>query len=143
MTTMTARLEQAKTIAVAGCSPRESRPSYRIARYLQRAGYRVIPVNPNAREILGEDCYPSVSRIPADIQIDIVDIFRRSRYTAEVVTDTLERAKATGQWPAIWTQLAVSSPQAERLASENGLPYIRERCIRVEHARLFGEPGAS
>jgi uncharacterized protein len=132
-----ALLTDAKTIAVAGCSPRESRTSHRIARYLQRAGYRVIPVNPHRDEILGERCYPDVASIPADVQVDIVNVFRRPEHTLETVEDTVQRVEATRQHPAVWTQLGVSSPQAERRAREAGLDYVRERCIMVEHARIF------
>jgi uncharacterized protein len=131
-------LESARTISVVGCSPSESRTSHRIARYLQRAGYRVIPVNPHADEILGEVCYPTVSAIPPELQVDIVNVFRRSRFAADTVEDTMRRAELTGQRPAIWTQLGVSSPQAERLAERAGFAYVRGRCIMVEHQRMLG-----
>jgi uncharacterized protein len=131
-----ATLREARTIAVVGCSPDAPRTSHRIAAYLQQAGYRMIPVNPHADEILGEICYPTVSAIPPEITVDIVNVFRRSRYTAGTVEDTLRRVARTGQRPAIWTQIGVSSPQAEHLALEAGLPYVRDRCIMVEHGRL-------
>ncbi len=136
----TALLEGAGAIAVVGCSPSPSRTSHKVAHYLQRAGYQVIPVNPHADEILGETCYPDVTSIPRDVTVDIVNIFRRSRYTAETVDDAARRMQKTGQRPAIWTQLGVSSPQAERRATEAGLEYIRERCIMVEHGRRLGLP---
>jgi uncharacterized protein len=130
-------LKEARTIAVVGCSPSPARTSHRIAAYLKQAGYRMIPVNPHAAEILGEVCYPEVSAIPPDVKVDIVNIFRRSRYTAAAVEDTLRRVEGTGQRPAIWTQLGVSSPAAERRALEEGLTYVRDRCIMVEHSRLL------
>lgn len=131
-------LENARTIAVVGCSNRPSRTSYTIAEYLQGAGYRIIPVNPTINEVFGERSYPNLQSIPEEIIVDIVDIFRRPDHTAGVVKETVEYAEATGMSPTIWTQLDVSSPEAERLAQEAGLPYVRNRCIFIEHRRLFG-----
>lgn len=128
-------LESAKTIAVVGCSAREVRTSHKIARYLQDAGYRMIPVNPNYEEVHGEQCYPDVQSVPE--AIDIVDIFRAPQYTAEMVRDVLERIEETGERPVIWTQIGVSSPEAEKLAHEAGLPYVKNRCLMVEHGRLL------
>ena len=129
-------LETAQTIAVVGCSDRPSRTSYAIARYLQAAGYRMIPVNPNGEEILGERCYPDVQSIPSDVRLDIVNIFRDSAHTAAMVADVQARAEATGEQPTVWTQLGVSSQEAKRVAEEAGLPYVENRCIMVEHRRL-------
>ncbi|MEM1125276.1 MAG: CoA-binding protein [Bacteroidota bacterium] len=126
----------AQTIAVVGCSPKPSRTSHQIARYLQQVGYRMIPVHPKATEILGAPCYPTVSAIPADVQVDIVNVFRQSAYTAGVVRDVIARRDATGQAPTIWTQLGVSSPEARAMAEEAGLPYVHERCIMVDHRML-------
>lgn len=128
-------LESAKTIAVVGCSAREVRTSHKIARYLQDAGYRMIPVNPNYEEVHGEQCYPDVQSVPE--AIDIVDIFRAPQYTAEMVRDVLERIEETGERPVIWTQIGVSSPEAEKLAQEAELPYVKNRCLMVEHGRLL------
>lgn len=130
-------LETARTIAVVGCSPRPTRTSHRIARYLQDAGYTVIPVNPYHDELLGVPCYPDVQHIPAETPIDIVNIFRRPRYTADMVRDVIDRIETTGERPVIWTQIGVSSQEAERLATDAGLPYVRNRCILVEHSRLL------
>ena len=129
-------LETARTIAVVGCSDRPSRTSYAIARYLQEAGYRMIPVNPNCEDILGERCYPDVQHIPPDVQLDIVNIFRDPAHTAAMVADVRDRAEATGVQPTTWTQLGVSSPEAKAMAEEAGLPYVENRCIMVEHRRL-------
>ena len=129
-------LETAQTVAVVGCSDRPSRTSHAIARYLQEAGYRMIPVNPHREEILGERCYPDVQSIPPDVRLDIVNVFRRSAHTAAMVADVQARAEATGNRPTIWTQLGVSSPEAKTLAEEAGLPYVEDRCIMVEHRRL-------
>jgi hypothetical protein len=130
-------LENAQTIAVVGCSGRSSRTSYKIARYMQNRGYRIVPVNPNYDEVLGEPCYPDLPSVPADIEIDIVDIFRRPDHTADMMRTALERIQQSGERPVIWTQLGVSSTEAEKLAAEAGLPYVRNRCIKVAYDRLF------
>lgn len=131
-------LADAETIAVVGCSSDPSRTSYAIARYLQSAGYRMIPINPNCDECLGEQAYPDLQSLPDDIDIDIVNIFRNARYTANMVRMVVNYAEATDTKPAIWTQLGVSSPEAEALAEEADLPYVKNRCIMVEHRRLLG-----
>ncbi len=129
-------LEKAEAIAVVGCSGRPTRTSHRIARYLQQAGYRMIPVNPNYDEVLGETCYPDLPSIPEEVQIDIVDIFRAPQHTADMVRAAAARAEATGERPVVWTQIGVSSSEARRLAEEVDLPYVQNRCIMVEHSRL-------
>ncbi|MEO0557581.1 MAG: CoA-binding protein [Bacteroidota bacterium] len=129
-------LASARTIVVVGCSPRGFQTSHRIARYIQNVGIRMIPVNPHQEEILGERCYPDVQSIPEDVEIDIVDIFRRSEFTEGVVNDVAERASETGQRPVIWTQLGVHSEEAEQAAEEAGLPYVANRCLMVDHAAL-------
>ncbi len=131
-----AALRSARTIAVVGCSPRGFQTSHRIASYIQRVGYQMIPVNPNHDEVLGETAYPDLVSIPDDEEIDIVDVFRRPEFTADVVRDAADRAERTGQRPLVWTQLGVHSPEAERLAAEAGLPYVADRCLMVDHAAL-------
>jgi predicted CoA-binding protein len=128
-------LSDARTIAVVGCSDDPTRTSYRIAQYMQERGYRIVPVNPNVASVLGETAYPDLPSIPADVSIDVVNIFRAPQHTADMVRDAVERVEATGETPVIWTQLGVSSPEARSLAAEAGLPYVRNRCIQVEHAR--------
>jgi len=130
-------LEDAATIAVVGCSGRPARTSHKIARYMQNRGYRIVPVNPNYDEVLGETCYPDLTSIPADVEVDIVDIFRRPEHTADMVRTAVERVRQTNEHPVIWTQLGVSSTEAEDLAAEAGLPYVRNRCIKVAYDRLL------
>ena len=130
-------LESAQVIAVVGCSGTTSRTSHKIARYMKNRGYRIVPVNPNYDEILGETCYPDLPSIPSDIEVDVVDIFRRPQHTADMVRTAIERTKQTGQRPVIWTQLGVSSSEAEELAAEANLPYVRNRCIKVAYDRLM------
>jgi hypothetical protein len=135
---LTACLRSAATIAVVGCSDHPSRTSHRIAAYLQDAGYRVIPVNPNHDRILDETCYADLPSIPADVTVDIVNIFRAPEHTADMVQSAIDRMKQTGTHPVIWTQLGVSSAEAEQLADDAGLPYVRNKCIMVEHRRRLG-----
>jgi len=130
-------LENARTIAVVGCSPRATRASHKIARFLQEQGYRVVPVNPYHEELLGEPCYPNLQSIPEDIEIDIVDIFRRPEFTHSVVLNSIERVMQTGRKPVIWTQIGVHSREAQLAAEEAGLDYIANRCVLVEHGRVF------
>lgn len=130
-------LETTEVIAVVGCSGQTMRTSHKIARYMQQRGYRVVPVNPNYDEVLGERCYPDLPSVPDDVEIDVVDIFRAPRHTADMVRTAIERTETTGRKPVIWTQLGVSSSEAEDLAADAGLPYVRNRCIKVAYDRLL------
>ncbi len=136
MTDFNALFASTRTIAVVGCSARSERTSHRIAAYLKNNGFRIIPVNPNYDEVLGETCYPSLLDIPDETEIDIVNIFRNPRYTAEMVEDAVRRAEVTNRKPVVWTQIGVSSSEAENKADAAGLPYVKNRCIMVEHSRL-------
>ena len=137
-------LETAKTIAVVGCSPNPLRPSHEIARYLLRQGYRVVPVNPGHREILGEPCYPSLSQIPAEIAVDIVDVFRRSEHVAGIADEAIAR-----EVPFFFMQLGVEDPAAARRLEAAGVGVAMDRCILIEHrghrvadkSRNAGGPG--
>lgn len=133
-------LEDASTIAVVGCSNQPWRPSFRISAYLIDAGYEVIPVNPEHETVHGLRCYPDLKSIPGDVRIDIVNIFRRPQFTADMVRMAVAYAEATDTKPVIWTQLGVSSPEASQLAADAGLPYVHNRCILVEHSRLIATP---
>ena len=124
-------LEGAETIAVVGCSPDPSRASHAIAEYLMAQGYRVVPVNPNHREVLGMTAYPSVSAIPAEVRIDIVDVFRRSEHVAAVADEAIARGV-----PFVFLQQGVVDPEAARRLEERGIGVAMDRCILVEHGRL-------
>ena len=125
-------LEGAKTIVVVGCSPKPERDSHRVAAYLQNAGYRVIPVNPVAEEILGEKAYPDLASIPPEIEIDIVDVFRRPEHIPAVVDAVLDRGAG-----ALWLQLGCGHPASEARASEAGLDVVSDLCIKIEHRARF------
>lgn len=129
-------LKNASTIAIMGCSEKQHRTSNQIASYLQENGYRIIPINPNYNEILGEKVYATLQDVPGDIEIHIADIFRDKEYTAEMVDQVIGRSKETGQKPVVWTQLDVSSEQARQKAENAGLNYIENRCIMVEHRNM-------
>ncbi len=124
-------LQDNKVIAVVGLSARWYRPSFFAAKYLQEKGYRIIPVNPNYNEILGEKCYPDLSSIPEPV--DVVDIFQRS----ESVPPFVEQAILIGA-KVVWMQLGVIHEAAARQARGAGLEVIMDRCMKIEHARLFG-----
>jgi hypothetical protein len=122
-------LRTASTIAVVGCSPKPERDSHRVAAYLQRAGYRIVPINPGHREILEEPCYPSVSEVPQEVTIDVVDVFRRPEAVPEIVEETIDRGV-----PTLWLQLGVAHNGAEARARSAGVTVISDRCLKVEHA---------
>jgi predicted CoA-binding protein len=122
-------LRAARTIAVVGASPDPSRTSHGVMRYLQRVGYRCIPVNPNADEVLGERCYPSLANLPEPV--DLVDVFRRAEYCAEVA-----REAAAIRAPALWLQLGLRSAEARDVADEAGMEYVEDACTAVVHRRL-------
>ncbi len=125
----------ARNIAVVGLSDNPSRPSYGVARYLQSQGYRIIPVNPNITEVLGEQAYPDLISIP-DV-VDMVDIFRRSDQVAPHVDEAITKGVLT-----IWMQIGVVDQQSARRATEAGITVIMDRCALVEHRRLVGEQRA-
>ena len=122
-------LHAARTIAVVGLSSKRFRPSYGVAEYMKRCGYRIVPVNPHETEILGEKCYPDLDSIPEPV--DIVDIFRRSEFVLPIV----EAAIRIGA-KAIWMQEGVVHEDGARLAREAGLTVIMDSCILKDHRRL-------
>jgi predicted CoA-binding protein len=122
-------MREARTIAVVGASPDPGRTSHQVMRYLQSVGYRCIPVNPNAAEVLGEPCYPSLREVPEPV--DFVDVFRRAEYCAAHA----EEAVAIGT-QALWLQLGIRNAEARRIAEDAGLDYVEDECTLVVHRRL-------
>jgi predicted CoA-binding protein len=122
-------LSTSHTIAVVGLSSKRFRPSYGVSEYMKRAGYRIIPVNPGEREIMGETCYPDLDAVPD--QVDIVDIFRRSEYVPEIVEAAIRKGAK-----AIWMQEGVYHEEAARRAEAAGLVVAMDRCILKDHRRL-------
>jgi predicted CoA-binding protein len=125
---MRSLLRRARRIAVVGLSPDPSRPSHRVAAYLVRQGYDVVPVRPDGAEVLGRRAAASLAEAG---KVDIVDVFRRPEAAAEVV----EEAARLGL-PAVWLQEGIASATGRARAEEAGLAYVEDRCIMKEHARL-------
>lgn len=124
-------LTDTRTWAVVGCSPDPARDSHRVARLLQRRGFRVIPVNPAVDEVLGERAYPSLLDIPAEEGVEVVDIFRRADQAGRHVDEAIRRGVR-----AVWLQLGVIDEAAARRALEAGLLVIMDRCPAIELPRL-------
>ncbi len=122
-------LDKYHTIAVVGASPNPERPSHGVAGYLMEHGYQVIPVNPNAREVLGETSYPSLSSIPE--KVEVVDIFRRSEEVLPIVDEAIKIGAR-----AIWMQEGVVNEAAAAKARDAGLLVVMDKCMFKEHRRL-------
>lgn len=127
-------LGNAEVIAVVGVSSKPDRESHQIAEYLQRKGYRIVPVNPNETEVLGEKAYPSLLEVPPDVRIDVVDVFRRAEDTQPVA----EQAVKIGA-KVLWLQDDIVSDEARRIAEAGGLTVIMGVCIRTTSRRLERE----
>ncbi|HXM45482.1 MAG TPA: CoA-binding protein, partial [Bryobacteraceae bacterium] len=122
-------LKTSRTIAVVGLSSKRFRPSYGVAEYMQRNGYRIIPVNPFLQTVLGEKCYPDLDSIPE--RVDIVDIFRRVDFVPEIVEAAI-RIKAR----AVWMQEGIVHAEAADRAKGAGLDVVMDRCILKDHRRM-------
>lgn len=122
-------LHAARTIAVVGLSGKRFRPSYGVAEYMKRSGYRIIPVNPHEVEVLGEKSYSDLDSVPDGI--DIVNVFRRSEFVPAIVEAAIRKGAK-----AIWMQEGVVHEDAARRAEEAGLAVIMDRCILKDHRRL-------
>ena len=120
-----------RTIAVVGLSAEWHRPSYFAAKYMQQHGYRVIPVNPRYQEVLGERCYGALEDIP--LPVDIVDVFRRSADVLPIAASAI----AIGA-RCLWQQIGVINHEADALVRAAGLDSVMDRCVKIEHARVFG-----
>lgn len=129
-----ALLGEAKVVAVVGLSSKARRPSHEVAAYLQSAGYRIVPVNPNETEVLGERAYASLTEIPSEIRVDVVDVFRRSEETPAVARD----AVAIGA-KALWLQEGIENDEAARIAIAGGLELVMGLCMKHAKERLDGE----
>lgn len=122
-------ITSARTIAVVGLSPKEHRDSHRVAKYLKEQEYRIVPVNPNATEVLGEHAYESLLDVPE--KVDIVDVFRRPDAVDEVARDAVEVGAGT-----IWMQVGIVNESAAETADQAGLNVVMDRCLMVDHGRL-------
>ena len=118
------------TIAVVGCSSTPGKAAHDVPAYLQRQDYEIVPVNPFADEILGEEVYDSLDDVPEEV--DVVDVFRPSEEVAGIVDETLDRDDVK----AVWMQLGIEDDEAARRAEDAGLRVVQDRCLKVEHGRL-------
>jgi len=128
-------LSRAKTIAVVGLSDSPLRPSHGVARYMQAAGYKIIPVNPRIAEALGEKSYASLLEMPLEVakKIDLVDVFRRPEFVDEIVEQAIQL-----KIPAIWLQEGVIDERAAEKARKAGMFVVMDRCVLKEHRARFG-----
>lgn len=126
-------LRGARTIAVVGLSSNPMKASYGVARYLQAHGYRIIPVNPREREVLGETAYATVAAIPE--RVDLVDVFRVPEATPEATPEVARDAVRAGAG-ALWLQLGIRNPETRRIAEEGGLAYVEDQCTKIVHATM-------
>ncbi|MTI85945.1 MAG: CoA-binding protein [Firmicutes bacterium] len=123
--------EQARSIAVVGLSNKPERDSFRVSQYMQKKGYRIIPVNPRVNKVLGEQSYSDLLSVPDTI--DIVNIFRRSEHVPSIVAEAIKINPM-----AIWLQLGIINEEAAKTAELNGITVVMDKCIMVEHRRLKG-----
>jgi len=121
--------DQTKTIAIVGCSPKSEKDSNKVAVYLQNNGFKIIPIYPKEDTILGEKVYRSLSEIPKNIKIDMVDIFRKPDVIGSVVDEAIQR----GDVDTIWTQLGLVNNEAAQKAKEAGMYVVQSHCTKVEH----------
>jgi predicted CoA-binding protein len=121
-----------KTVAVVGISLKEDRPSYRVASYLKSKGYRIIPVRPDGDTILGEKVYPNLLEIPEEIEVDVVDVFRKSEEVPPVVDESIRR-----EAKVLWMQEGIVNKEAGTKAEKAGLKVVMDRCMKKEHQRLL------
>jgi predicted CoA-binding protein len=133
-------LSEYRVIAVVGLSRDPSKDSYRVAEYLKRNGFKVIPINPKTSRILDEACYGSLLEVPVEVQreIEIINIFRPSDQVLPIVEQAIQIRKSFGKPYVIWMQLGVINELAAEIAEENGLIVVMDRCIMREHKRFFG-----
>jgi predicted CoA-binding protein len=132
-------LTKYKTVAVVGLSREPDKDSHRVSAYLKKHGFRIIPVNPFADEVLGEKSYKSLLDIPSEVQktIDVVDIFRPSKDVPLIVEQAVKLKEMYGKPRVVWMQLGIVNGQAAEAAKKAGLTVVMDRCIMLEHKRFF------
>jgi predicted CoA-binding protein len=124
-------LARSRSIAIVGLSANWYRPSYFAAKYLQDHGYRIVPVNPNYTEVLGERCYPDVASIPGPV--DVVDCFRKAGEMVPLAGEAAAKGASV-----LWMQLGIRNAEAAAIATAAGLDVVEDRCMKIEHARILG-----
>jgi len=128
-------LKKSKTIAVVGASKNPEKEAHRVPLYMKERGYRIIPVNPTATEILGERAYPSLLDIPEELgkMVDVVEVFRPSEELPNVASQAVELQRRYGRPLVFWAQLGLESEEAKRILSANGIEYVMDSCMRTVH----------
>lgn len=128
-----------RTVAIVGLSRDPSKDSYRVAEYLKKHGFRIVPINPSADEVLGEKSYKSLLDMPAEVQktIEIVDIFRLSSDVLPIVEQAVQLKKLYGKPYVVWMQLGIVNTQAAEAARKAGLSVVMDKCMMQQHRRLF------
>jgi predicted CoA-binding protein len=127
-------LSSCNTVAVVGISPKEDRPSYVVASYLKSMGYRIIPVRPDGDSVLGEKVYHHLMEIPKEIEVDVVDIFRKSEDVQPIVEEAIQRRAK-----AVWMQEGIINVEAATKAKRSGLKVVMDLCMKKEHQRLLNQ----
>ncbi len=128
-------MEKSKTIAVVGASKNPEKEAYQVPRYLQENGYRIVPVNPTATEILGETAYPSLVELPEKVgrTVDVVEVFRPSDELPQVALQAVEMKRRLGRSLVFWAQLGLENDEAKRILESNGIQYVMDACMRTVH----------
>ncbi len=133
-------LKKYKVIAVVGASKNPEKEAYTVPQYMKEHGYKIIPVNPTADQILGEKAYPSLLDLPAEVakQVELVDVFRPSEELPQVAQQVIDIRKKYGRPFVFWAQLGLENAEAKRILSKNGVPYVMNACMRVVHRQSSG-----
>jgi predicted CoA-binding protein len=126
-------LSNCQTIAVVGLSPKPHRASFDVAQYMQSRGYHIVPINPNAQEVLGQTCYPNLIEAARHHRIDLVNCFRNSEDIAPIVDEALTIGAR-----AVWLQLGIRDDESVHKAAEAGLVTLQDRCIKIDHKAVAG-----
>jgi predicted CoA-binding protein len=134
------RALRSKTIAVVGLSRNPEKASNDVASYLKLHGYRIVPINPTAGEVLGEECYASLHDVPDELkrEIEVLDVFRRPEDVPPVVEEAIQLRKAFPHLTTVWMQLGIVNEDAAERARKAGLNVIMDRCMKIEHGRRLG-----
>ena len=134
-------LKEARVVAVVGASRNPEKDAHKVPAYLKSKGYKIIPINPKASEILGERAYPSLEDLPEDLarQVDVVDVFRPPEEAVRVVDQAIKLKERSGKDLVVWFQFGTSSDEAVEKALRAGLRVVRERCMMQELKRMLGE----
>lgn len=132
-------LKRFRVVAVVGASRNPAKAAYDVPAYLKEHGYRIIPINPSAEEILGEKAYPSLLDLPEELarEIEVVDVFRPSSELPEIARQVTELKKRYGRPFVFWAQLGLENEEAKRILEDAGVMYVMDYCMKIEHKRTF------